>query len=256
MFLVDEKIAIAQTDKTKNKENIWKASSEDILKILYTPKLLKTYIFPNKKYMILTNPIVCFTISELSQPMLKPIGIRVNPKNNYYHGKHDGTSKIVLTIKSGKTIPLNIPKKEEVHSIYWTPEGKHFALSIGFKNRMELWLIGVDGDIERIHNITLNLLIENLLKWFPNKENILIRKITNRKPASQKTLIQDGSKILEDNSPMAKSTHKSRNLLTSAFNDKQFNHCNQYGLVKYNIKSKTRRTIGLIKILKTIKLTM
>ena len=112
------------------------------------------------------------------------------------------------------------------------------------------------GDIERIHNTTLNLLIDNLLKCFPNKENILIRKITNRKPVSQKTLIQDGSKILEDNSPMAKSTHKSRNLLTSAFNDKQFNHCNQYGLVKYNIKSKTRRTIGLIKILKTIKLTM
>ncbi len=88
------------------------------------------------------------------------------------------------------------------------------------------------------------------------QKNILIRKITNRRALPQKPLIQNGPKILEANGAMAKSTYESRNLLTSAFNHMQFSYCTQCGLIKYNIKLKIRRTIGLINTLKTVKLTM
>ena len=42
---------------------------------------------------------------------------------------------------------------------------KYSALSVRFKNRSEL-----DGNIERIPNIILNSLMNNPVKWFPNKK--------------------------------------------------------------------------------------
>ena len=164
LFLVSEQIAFAQTDKTKSKENTWRTLSKYILNILHAPKRPKNSIYPDKKHMILTNPIVFLIISELSQPMLKKVGIHINPKS-YYSKELGVTSLRILTIKNGKTIPLNIPKKRDVHSIYWTPEGKYPALSVRFKNRSEL-----DGNIERIPNIILNPLMNNPVKWFPNKK--------------------------------------------------------------------------------------
>ncbi len=150
--------------KQKVKKILGELLAKYILNILHAPKRPKNSIYHDKKYMILTNPIVFLIISEQSQPMLKKVGIHINPKS-YYSKELDVTSLRILTIKNGKTIPLNIPKKRDVHSIYWAPEGKYSALSVRFKNRSEL-----DGNIERIPNIILNSLMNNPVKWFPNKK--------------------------------------------------------------------------------------
>jgi len=232
--------SFAQEDNT----NGWKSPDEDILKVLYAPQLPRTSTSPPSTHMILTDPIYYPSLSELAGPMLKLAGTRVNPKNNYYHGRHGGTSPRIITIKDGKTIPLNIPKDAEVISTSWTVDGQRFALSVGFEDRIELWLGDISGKVEKVQNIVLNPLMDQAVKWLPNQEQILIRNIHNRGTAPKEASIPNGPMILEDAGASARSTYEARNLLETAYDDELFSYYSQCELVIYNTNTKQTQVIG------------
>ncbi|MEN8249158.1 MAG: prolyl oligopeptidase family serine peptidase [Bacteroidota bacterium] len=236
--------AIAQEKRIEANDNTWKSPEEDILKVLHAPQLPSTSTSPTRTHMLLTDPIIYPTLSELAGPMLKLAGIRVNPKNNYYHGRHGGTSPRLLTIKNGKTVNLNIPKKAEVMSTYWTVDGQRFALSVGFEDRIELWLGDISGNIEKVPDMILNPLMDQAVKWFPEQEKILIRRINDRGLPPQKSSLPKGPKILEDAGASARSTYEARNLLETTYDDDLFSYYTQCELVIYDTKTKQARTIG------------
>ncbi len=225
-------------------ENTWKSPDEDILKILHAPQLPRTSISPTKTHMLLSDPIIYPTLSELAGPMLKLAGIRVNPKNNYYHGRHGGTSPRILTIKDGKTVNLKIPDGAEVMSTNWTVDGKRFALMVGFEDRIELWLGDIGGHVEKVPGMVLNPLMDQAVKWFPDQEKMLIRRISDRGEAPQKPSMPKGPKILEDSGAKARSTYESRNLLVTAHDDELFSYYTECELVIYDTKTKQTRVIG------------
>jgi len=235
---------LAQDNSMKDNANVWQSPEEDILKILYAPQLPRTSTSPSRTHMILTDPIIYPTLSELAAPMHKLAGTRVNPKNNYYHGRHGGTSPRVLTIKDGKTVSLNIPNEAEVISTYWTVDGQRFAMSIGFENRIELWLGDISGNIEKVPNIILNPLMDQAVKWFPDQEKILVRRINDRGPTPKKQSIPNGPKILEDAGASARSTYEARNLLVTEYDDELFSYYSQCELVIYDTKTKKKQVIG------------
>ena len=108
---------IAQDKSLEDNANVWQSPEEDILKILYAPQLPRTSTSPSRTHMVLKDPIIYPTLSELAGPMLKLAGTRVNPKNNYYHGRHGGTSPRVLTIKDGKTVSVGAGQVERVGAV-------------------------------------------------------------------------------------------------------------------------------------------
>lgn len=224
--------------------NAWQSPDEDILKILHAPQLPRTSTSPSKKYMILTDPIIYPNLSELAGPMLKLAGTRVNPKNNYYHGRHGGTSPRVLTIKDGKTMPLNIPKGAEVISTFWAADGERFALAVGFEDRIELWMGDISGKVEKVPDMILNPIMDQAVKWFPDQEKILVRRIHNRGAAPQKSQMPTGPKILEDAGASARSTYEARNLLVTDHDDELFSYYSECELVIYNTKTKKKEVVG------------
>ena len=235
---------LAQGENGTDNPNAWQSPDEDILKILHAPQLPRTSTSPTRTHMILTDPIIYPNLSELAGPMLKLAGTRVNPKNNYYHGRHGGTSPRVLTIKNGKMMALNIPKEAEVLSTYWTVDGQRFALSVGFEDRIELWLGDISGKVEKVPNMILNPLMDQAVKWFPNQEKLLVRRIKDRGAAPQKKAMPIGPKILEDSGASARSTYEARNLLETAHDDALFTYYTQSELVIYDTKTKQSQVVG------------
>ena len=225
-------------------DNAWQQPDDDIMKILHAPQLPRTSISPARTHMILSDPIIYPTLSELGGPMLKLAGTRVNPKNNYYHGQHGGKTPRVLTIADGTTTPLNIPEGAEVLSTSWTTDGKRFALSVGFEDRVELWLGDIEGNVEQVPNMVLNPLMDGAAKWFPDQEKLLIRRIPDRGEAPQESSMPKGPKILEDAGATARSTYEARNLLETAFDDELFSYYTKCELVVYDTKSKKEEVVG------------
>ena len=222
----------------------WKSPDEDILKVLHAPKLPRTSISPVRTHMLLSDPIIYPNLSELAGPMLKLAGTRVNPKNNYYHGRHGGTSPRLLTIENGKTTNLNIPEGAEVMSTSWTVDGQRFVMSVGFEDRVELWTGDISGKVEKVPNMVLNPLMDGAFKWFPDQQKLLVRRIPERGPAPQKPSMPKGPKILEDAGAKARSTYEARNLLKTAYDDALFTYYTQCELVIYDTKTKKTKVIG------------
>ncbi len=231
---------IAQTES----ENTWQSPDEDILKIVHAPQLPIVSISPAKTHMLLSDPIIYPTLSELASPMLKLAGTRVNPKNNYYHGRHGGTSPRILTIKDGTTVNLSIPEGAEVLSTNWTSNGERFALSVGFEDRVELWLGDINGSLEKVPDMILNPLMDREVKWFPDQRRLLVRRIKDRGPAPQTPSIPKGPKISEDAGASARSTYEARNLLETAYDDELFSYYTQSELLIYDTKTKQIEVVG------------
>lgn len=236
--------AIIAQEATTDDGNTWMSPEEDILEILHAPQLPRTSISPAKTHMLLSDPIIYPTLSELAGPMLKLAGTRVNPKNNYYHGRHGGTSPRIMTIKDGTTVDLNIPEEAEVMSTNWTADGKRFALSVGFEDRIELWIGDVSGKVEKVPNIILNPLMDQAIKWLPDQQRLLVRNIPDRGAPPVQSSTPKGPKILEDAGATARSTYEARNLLETAFDDELFSYYTQCELLIYDTKTKKAEVIG------------
>ena len=235
---------VAAQAGNEDSENTWMSPDEDILKILHAPKLPRTSISPTRTHMLLSDPIIYPSLSELASPMLKLAGVRVNPKNNYYHGRHGGVSPRILTIKDGSTVKLNIPEGAEVMSTSWTVDGQRFALAVGFEDRIELWMGDITGRAEKVPGIVLNPIMGRAMQWFPNQEKLLIRNIGDRGAPPQKSAVPKGPKILEDAGAVARSTYEARNLLETAHDDELFTYYTQCELVVYNTKTKEAKVVG------------
>ena len=242
LYTASIQTVIAQEVNTS--KNTWKSPEEDILKILHAPKLPITSISPAKTHMILSDPVTYPSLSELAAPMLKLAGTRVNPKNNYYHGSHGGTSPRILTIKDGAILELNIPDNAEILATNWTSDGKRFALTVGFEDRVELWTGDITGNVEKVSDIILNPLMDQAVKWFPDQKKLLIRRIHNRGASPQKSAMPIGPKVLEDVGASARSTYEARNLLETSYDDKLFSYYSNSELVIYDTQSKNLKVIG------------
>ena len=225
-------------------DNTWKSPEQDILDIVHAPQLPRISISPKKKHMILSDPIYYPTLSELGSPMLKLAGVRVNPKNNYYHGRHGGVNPRIMTVEGSTTTPIVIPNGAEVLSTYWSNNGETFAMSVAVEDGVELWMGDISGKVEKVPNMKLNPLMDSAVKWFPDQQRLLVRRIPDRGAAPIKPSMPIGPKILEDANAKARSTYEARNLLVTDFDDKLFSYYTSTELVIYDTKKKNSEVIG------------
>jgi dipeptidyl aminopeptidase/acylaminoacyl peptidase len=202
----------------------WQSPPAEILEVLHSPQLPSVWISPTGDYMFLADPLLYPPLAELAAPMHKLAGIRVNPANNDHHGRHGDKSPRLVRILDGTTTPLDLPAEAEVFDVDWIVDGQRFALTVGYVDRIELWIGSVEGKMNRIEEIALNPLLGNPVTWLPDQKRLLIRRIPQRGPAPESPAIPVGPEILEGAESSARSTYEARNLLETAHDDALFEY--------------------------------
>ncbi len=203
---------------------VWQTPPKDIMEVLHSPQLPWVWTAPTGEYLLLADPVLFPTLTELAAPMNKLAGIRVNPANNGHHGRHGATSPRLVRIEDGVTTPLDLPEDAEVYNIEWTVDGQRYALTIGYPDRIELWIGSVEGKINKIEDIVLNPLMGNAVTWLPDQQRLLIRRIPQRGAAPKPPVIPVGPEIFEGAGASARSTYEARNLLETAYDDALFEY--------------------------------
>jgi len=207
---------------TLGQDTGWQTPPEEIMKVLHAPELPWIWTAPAGDYLFLAKPNDYPTLAEMSAPMHKLAGTRVNPATNGYHGDHGGTSPYILRIEDGTQTALNLPDGAEVLSVSWNVDGRRFALAVGYPDRIELWTGSVDGNVKQIEDVLLNPLMGNPVSWLPDQERLLVRRIPERGPAPVPPVIPAGPEIREGAGATARSTYELRNLLETAYDDELF----------------------------------
>lgn len=237
-------LPMLMTSLSGQSETGWKTPSDDIMKVLHAPQLPRVWTAPTGEHLLLADPILYPPLSELASPMHKLAGIRVNPANNSYLGWHGGTSPRIVRIDDGTTTSLNMPADAEVLEVRWTANGEQFAMSVGFSDRIELWVGNVKGTAKKIEDVTLNPLVDITISWLPDQKRLLARSIPDRGPAPKAPLIPNGPEIMEGMGATARSTYEARNLLVTDHDDALFEYYMTRELLIIDPKTGKKEVIG------------
>lgn len=234
-----------------NPDGQWQSPPEDILNVLNAPQLPQVYTSPTGEYLLLIDPVLYPSLAELSAPMHKLAGMRVNPRTNNAHGRHGGTSPRLVRIKDGKKIPFDFPADKEVVGVRWTVDGQRFAIMVKYSDHIGLWVGSVNGDLKRIENVALNPLMGNSVSWLPDQQRLLIRRIPDRGVAPIPPAIPAGPKITEGVGASARSTYEARNLLETSHDDALFEYYSACELVVLDPRSGSSKVLGKPAIYRT-----
>lgn len=232
------------SDDTLQSSNTWQTPPQEILDVLHAPELPWVWTSTTGEYLFLADPVTYPPLAELGATMHKLAGMRVNPANNGYHGRHGGTSPRLVRVEDGSTTSLNLPEDAEVHDVNWTVDGNRFALVVGFPDHFGLYIGTVEGEIERIENMTLNPLMGDAVSWLPDQQQLLVRRIPQRGSVPEPPPIPAGPEIMEGEGASARSTYEARNLLVTAYDDALFDYYTISELVILNPETKKVEVIG------------
>ncbi|MBK7094920.1 MAG: S9 family peptidase [Saprospiraceae bacterium] len=231
--------------KPLNENDSWQKPPKEVLDVFNAPVLPSVWTSPAGKHMIMADPVLYPPLEDFAAEMHKLAGIRVNPKNNGTYGSYGSTSPRLFSIRDKLTIQFNLPEQAELMSVQWTVDGQRFALTIGLKDRIGLWIGDVKGNLKEVKGLALNGLLGNAVSWHPDQKRLMLLRIPGRADPPAAPAIPKGPEIKEAAGAAARSTYESRNLLETAHDDALFDYYATSEPVIYDTETGAFQILGI-----------
>src|SRR5689334_17282650 len=106
-------------------QETYKQPPKPILDVLHAPTLPAESLSPGLDFMLLRQARDYPPIADVSQPMLRLAGLRINPKTNGPHGETYSVSLKLKKIADGIESSVTLPPSPRLRSIEWSRDGKH-----------------------------------------------------------------------------------------------------------------------------------
>src|SRR5437868_1846835 len=110
---------------------------QNVLDVLNAPLPPQVSVSPTHDQMILATQLRYPPIADVSAPMLRLAGSRINPATN---GPHRAQYSVALTLKKladGSETKIVLPPNAKVSLPRWSPDGKQFAFMNTVANGIE-----------------------------------------------------------------------------------------------------------------------
>ena len=203
----------------------WQQPPQDLLDVLHAPRLPWTWTGPQARHMVLADPVTYPPLADFAAGWHELAGMRVNPKTGGPHNDPGGRNARLLTVgEPGEPVPLALPDDAELHSVRWTVDGEHFALTVETEDHFELWLGDTTGAVFEVEGLSLNVLADSPVQWMPGGKELLVAAVPERGAPPPPPAIPAGPMATQSEGGAARSTYEARNLLKTAHDDDLFVH--------------------------------
>lgn len=159
-----------------------------ILDVLNAPATPQVSLSPAGDKMLLLQSTSYPSIAELSEPMLRIAGLRINPNTN---GPRLAQRVYGLTLKNiadGKEIKVAVPPNARIGfgrggafgggSGGWSADGKHFAFTNTTANSIDLWVgNSATGAARKLAGVRLNAAYGEAWQWMPDNRTLLVQLV-------------------------------------------------------------------------------
>ena len=139
------------------------------------------------------------SIAEVSRPMLRLAGLRIDPQTNGLHLAQYSISVTIVKLPEGTKIPLAAPPNAHVGALRWSPDGKQFAFPNTIAGGIELWIGDpATGKTRKVENVRLNTVLGDAVDWLPDNRTLLVKSVpSGRGPAPDQPPVPKGPDIQE-----------------------------------------------------------
>ncbi len=154
---------------------------KDILDVLNAPAIPSTSISPAKDKILLIEPMVYPSVAEISQPMLRIAGLRINPLTNGSHRQPYATKISLKNISDGKETAISLPSGAKIVSPQWSADGKYIAAGNITPNGVELWIIETaNGKAKALKNVRVNTAFGGFA-WMPDGKSLMVNFVPSKR---------------------------------------------------------------------------
>jgi dipeptidyl aminopeptidase/acylaminoacyl peptidase len=194
-----------------------------IVDILDAPPLPGVTVSPGRDTVALLPRRSMPSIAELSQPVLRLAGIRINPANNGPHRAPAGTGITLRTIATGAERQVQIPAGARVGHVTFSPDGKRLYFTNTRDNRVDLYLVDIATGQARLVDAAVNDLTTPC-DWVDDSSALLCRFVPSpRAPALAEPRVPGGPNVQENHGkPGPVRTYE--DMLTSAHDEDLFEY--------------------------------
>jgi len=130
---------------------------KNVFDVLNSPPTPSLNLSPTRTYAAQGQPIRNPSIAELSQPMLRLAGVRINPKTNGLHNTVFNSALTLRKIPEGTEVKLELPPNPKLGNVHWSPDGSRIAFTNTTANSIELWIGEIStGKTHKVEGVRIN----------------------------------------------------------------------------------------------------
>jgi dipeptidyl aminopeptidase/acylaminoacyl peptidase len=172
---------------------------QEILDILNAPAPPVLGVNPTRTYATLSEIQRYPSIAEVSRPMLRLAGLRIDPPTNGLHLAPASVSITLVRTSDGNKIPVSLPPNARVSSLRWSPDGKQFAFANTTADRIDLWIgDSSTGKTRKIDGVKLNTILGDPIDWLADNRTLLVRTVpSGQGPAPAEPSVPTGPRVQE-----------------------------------------------------------
>ncbi len=197
---------------------------KEILEILNAPATPFTSLSPARDKILLLEPVRYPPIADLSEPMLRLAGLRINPATNSRHGERYYPNLTLKNVSDGKETAINLPRSAKMVSPNWSADGKYIAAGNLTPTGVELWVIETaNGKATKIKGVQVNSAFGGF-EWMPDQRSLLVNTVSKNRGAAPSRVYVPTSPSIQETAGRAAAIPTYQDLLSSPNDEKLFDY--------------------------------
>jgi dipeptidyl aminopeptidase/acylaminoacyl peptidase len=213
-------------------QNSYQKPPKDIMDVLNANPNPQISISPAKDKFMMLEPMVYPSIAELSQPMLRLAGLRINPNTNASHRQPYATKMTLRNIADGKETVVSFGGSPMLISPQWSADGRYIAVgnvvagnANGEGAGVQLWIVDTATAQARLVNAVRVNTAFGGFSWMPDQKSLLVQTVpTNRGEAPAYQNVTPIAPNIQETSGKAGAIMTFQDLLRSPNDEKLFEY--------------------------------
>ncbi len=218
----------------------------EIIEAFDAPPLPQAILSPSKQALALLYRRPYSTIAELSRPMLRLAGARVNPSTN---GPHLTVRIYGITLKrisDSSEVKVSVPPQANVSNVRFSADGAHLSFLNTKDNGIQLWVTDTaTGHAKMISGTDrLNATGGDPCDWLPDNTTLICELVPpGRGPAPAEPTVPKGPNI-QENSGKSAPAATYEDMIKTAHDEALFEYYFTSQLAAINTTSGSKSLIG------------
>ena len=215
-----------------------------IVDILDAPPPPTVEVSPARDVIALVERTSMPTIAELSQPMYRLAGVRINPRTNGLHRAQLARAITLKSIADGAERKVTLPANPKLSWIGFSADGKRFAFTQQRDTGIELWVGDTaTGQAKSITAGQLNATLGTPCEWVGGGGSMLCGFVSPNRGAPPVSGVPTGPNIQEHRGGLAP-VRTYQDLLASAHDEALFDYYATSQLAFVDVASGQRTPVG------------
>ena len=183
-------IANAQTDVP------YSQPSPNVVSMLDAPRFPQSQMSPDGRWLLLMEQPAMPTIADLSEPMLRLGGTRINTRINSAFNEQKYTRLTLVDPVSKSSREISLPASPRLAHVSWSPDSRRVAFVHRTDNGLELWIADAATGKSRKVLSGVNSTTGNPYEWLPDSNRLICLTVpAGRGPEPKASEVPTGPKI-------------------------------------------------------------